>query len=159
MIIHEQTKAYEWDAIEFSHQPKSTDWYWALGIAVIAGCVLSIIGGNVLLAVLLFIGGVLIGFSAGQAHPGVHIVLSERGIGMNKQLYPYESIKSFWIYRDHRGADRIILTTERAVMPLRSVTLPKDIKATEIREYLLNFIPEKQTKPSSMDLLAESLGL
>ena len=159
MIIHEQTKAYEWDAIEFNHQPKSKDWYWALAIAVIAGCVLAIISKNDLLAVLLFAGGILIGFSAGRPHPGVHIAISERGISMNEQLYPYESIDSFWMYRDHRKANRIIITTARAVMPLRSVTLPDDIDATEIREFLLNFIPEKQTKPSSIDLIAESLGL
>ena len=159
MIIHEQTKAFEWDAIEFNHQPKSTDWYWALAIVIIAGCVLSIIGGNYLLAVLLFMGGILIGISAGHAHPPVHIGISEQGISMNNQLYPYETIQSFWMYRDHRKANRIIITTERAVMPLRSVTLPADVDATEIRTFLLNFIPEKETKPSSIDLIAESLGL
>jgi len=159
MIIHEQTKILEWDAIEFNHRPKSNDWYWALGIAVIAGCVLAIISKNYLLAILLFVGGILIGLSAEKPHPGVHVEISERGIRMNDQLYPYESIASFWMYRDHHGHDRIIVTTSRAVMPLRSITLPPDVPATELREFLLHFIPEIETKPSSIDLIAETLGL
>lgn len=158
-MIHDQTKQYEWDAMEYEHREKSTDWYWALGIAIVVGCILAIISSNYLLAVLIALGGVFIGFYGNDRPFHVHVEISERGIKLDRNLYAYEAIKSFWMYHDHRGHNRLLIVTARPVMPMRIVTLPDDIPATEVRDYLSNFIEEKESKPSTIDLLAEAVGL
>ncbi|KKW40533.1 MAG: hypothetical protein UY91_C0041G0006 [Parcubacteria group bacterium GW2011_GWB1_55_9] len=42
----------EWKGREYDHNPKSADWYWALGIIAVAATVAAILFGNYLLAVL-----------------------------------------------------------------------------------------------------------
>ena len=160
-MIHDQTKQFEWEAMEFEHYEKSTDWYWALGIAIVTGCILSIITKNYLLAVLLFLGGIFIGYFANEKPASVHVEISDRGIKLNKDLYLYDSISSFWMYIDHKGHHRISLITARKVMPQRVLTLPDQDGPTSvaIRDYLLERVEEKESKPSAIDLLAESVGL
>ncbi len=158
-MIHDQTKKFEWDATEFEHKPKSTDWFWALGIAVVTGIILCIIGHNYLLAILLAAGGILIGWHANDVPDPIHVEISERGIMLGKDLYTYDTIKSFWMYTDHSDHNKIIIVTSRTVMPQRILTLSETIKPTEIREYLLDCVDEKESKPTSLELLAESIGL
>lgn len=158
-MIHDQTKTFEWDAMEFEHRIKSTDWYWGLGIVFVTAIVLCIISHNYLLAALLFIGGIMVAVYANDVPKSVHVEISERGIKLDRDLYTHDTIKSFWMYVDHNDRNRLILVTGRSVMPQRIVTLPDTIEATDIREFLLNFIEEKEVKPSTIDLLAEAVGL
>lgn len=158
-MIHDETKEYEWDAMEFEHREKSVDWYWALGIAVVIGVILCIISKNYLLAILLIMGGGMIGFYANEKPLPVRVEISERGIKMNQDLYTYESISSFWMYKDHRNHNRLIIVTSRAIMPQRIVTLPDNVSFPEMRNYLTQYITEKETHPSLIDLLAELFGL
>jgi hypothetical protein len=158
-MIHAQTKKYEWDALEYEHQEKSTDWYWALGIAIVVGTILCIISHNYLLAVLLVFGGFMIGYYADDKARHVHIELSDRGVKIDNDLYIYESMGHFWMYTDHKNRNRITIITGRKIMPQTTLTLPETIPATEIRDYLLQFLEEKEIKPSIIDLLSESIGL
>jgi len=111
-MIHESTKQYEWDAIEHEHSKKSVDWFWALGIIILTGIILSIISKNYLLAILLALGGALIGWRANDDEELVHVEISERGIKLNRDLYTYDTIKSFWMYVDHRDRNRLIRLPE-----------------------------------------------
>jgi hypothetical protein len=157
-MIHDQTKKYTWDAMEFEHREKTVDWYWGLGIAIVTGIILCIIFKNYLLAVLLAVGGLLMGFYGDKPHPHVRVEISERGIRMDKDLYTYETIQSFWMYTDHRNHNRLIIVTGRPVMPQRIVTIPDSLPAKDLRTYLMDHIPEKETKPSLLDLLTDIIG-
>jgi hypothetical protein len=158
-MIHEETKKYSWEATEFEHREKSVDWYWALGIATVTGIILSVIGHNYFLAILLALGGLMLGFYANDKPRPVHVELSSRGIKLNEDLYTHETLQSFWIYTDHRGRKQLIIVTGRPVLPQRIVTLPSDIPANIIRQYLMAFVEEKETRPSAVDILAESIGV
>ena len=159
MMIHEQTKKFEWDATETDHREKTPDWYWALGIVILLACVLCIISKNYLLALLLIVGGVMIAYYGNDKPMPVHIELSERGIKLNDDLYTHDTIKSLWMYVDHKKRNRLSITTSRTVLPERIVTLPEDIPATMIRNYLLRFSEEKETNPSLIAIIAETVGL
>ena len=158
-MIHDATKQYEWDAMEYEHQEKSTDWYWALGIIVIIGAVLCIISHNYLFAVLLIFGGIMIGYYGNDRPKPVHVELSERGMKLDENLYTYETMGNFWMYTDHKDRNRLTVITGRKVLPQTTLTLPENIPAVEIRSYLSEFLEEKEIKPSVLDLLAESVGL
>lgn len=157
--MHEETRKYEWDAVEFEHMEKPVDWYWGLGIITVTGCVLSIISGNSLLAILLGIGGLMLGFYGNDKPRAAHVELSERGVRINEDFYRHETISSFWMYVDHKKRERIMFVTGRRIMPERIVTLPDTLSANQIRNFLLEHIEEKETKPSTIDIVAESLGL
>ena len=63
------------------------------------------------------------------------------------------------MYQDHKKKNQILIVTGRKVMPQRIISLPDDIPAIEIRKYLMQFIDEKESKPTIIDILAESFGL
>lgn len=158
-MIHDQTKQYSWEGVEHEHMEKTTDWYWGLGIVIVTGIIIAIISGNYLLAVLLLLGGIMLGIYANDKPHPVTVEISERGIKLNKDLYLYETMESFWMYQDHKQRNQIIIVTGRKVLPQRIISLPETIPATEIRNYLLKFITEKESKPNMIDVMAESFGL
>ena len=158
-MIHDHTRAFDWIAQTTEHKEKSVDWYWGLGIAIVAGCILAIIAQNYLLVVLLILGGTLLGFYANDRPHPISVEISARGIKFNKELYTYETMQSFWMYTDPKGIHKLLVVTGRPVMPERIVTLPETIPPTQIRNFLLQHLPEKETAPSAMDIVAESMGL
>lgn len=159
MIIHEKTKIFEWSATEVEHREKTNDWYWGLGVAVIAGCVLSLLASNYLLAVLLAVGGIMLGIYGNDKPRPVHIEISERGVVLNGNLYLFKSMKSFWIFRDRRGRDRLVLVTGRQVLPTHILTFGEGIDPITVRLFLLKHLEEKETKESIVDLIAEMIGM
>jgi hypothetical protein len=158
-MIHQQTKRYEWDGTEHEHVEKSVDWYWGLGIVMVTGIIIAIISKNYLLAVLLFIGGILLGYYANDKPEAVHIEISERGIKLDETFYTYETMRSFWMYQDHKKKNQLMLITGRSVLPERILLIPDDINVLELHAFLLERLTEKETKPSSINVIAESLGL
>ncbi len=158
-MIHDQTKQFIWDGVEHEHLEKSVDWYWGLGIVIVTGIIIAIVSKNYLLAVLLFMGGLMLGFYANDKPAPVHVEISERGIKLNRDLYIYESIVSFWMYKDHKDREQLVIVTGRKVLPQRIISLPSEISHLEIRNYLLDFVEEKESKPTLIDTIAESFGL
>ena len=45
----------EWEGREYDHNPKSADWYWALGIIATAGTIAPVLFGDYLLAILVIV--------------------------------------------------------------------------------------------------------
>lgn len=158
-MIHDQTKKYEWDATETSYREKSVDWYWGLGIIIVTGIIICILTKNYLLSVILLLGGFLVGYHANDKPGSVHVSISEHGIKINKDLYMYENIVSFWMYTDQFGKNRLILKTNRNMAPQHILRFSDDLPANEIRAYLKRYIEEKEEKPSIIHIIADGFGL
>jgi hypothetical protein len=101
----------------------------------------------------------MLGAYANDKPEPVHVEISERGIKLNRDLYIYETIASFWMYKDHNDRDQLVIVTGRKIMPQRIVSLPETVNPLELRKYLITFIEEKETKKNMLDTLAESFGL
>ena len=59
----------EWEGREYDHNPKSADWYWALGIIAVAATVASVLFGNYLLAVLVIVAAIALALHAAKRPP------------------------------------------------------------------------------------------
>ena len=149
----------EWSALEYEEKERSRDWFWALGIIVVTSSIAAIIFGNYFFAVLLLISGLLLGFFAIKKPEMVSYELDEKGLKIKTRLYPYESIKSFWVQTDSAGDSALqptlFIKSERAFMPIlsipienklaeniRSMMLSKNIIEEEMREHLSEKIME-----------------
>ena len=97
----------EWSALEYEERERGTDWFWALGVVVVASSVAAIIYSNYFFAALLFISGVLLGFFAIKKPDRISYELNERGLKIGTQLYFYENIKSFWVQIDKAGESKL----------------------------------------------------
>lgn len=157
-MIHEETTEFSWDTLEYEHREKSTDWYWALGILIVIGAVIAFITKNFLFGVLILLGGFLIGLFAGKKNQPISIEISSRGVLINNSLIDFNAISGFWMYKNPFGIRKLILKTNRNITPIISIPLPDDLRAVDLRDFLLKVIPEQELQESAIDLIMERIG-
>lgn len=158
MSIHEETIEFSWTTYEYEHREKSTDWYWALGILVVVTAAISFINKNLLFGFLILMGGFMIGLFANKKNNPVSVEVSVRGININETALNFSDIVAFWMYRNPLGIRKLILKTNKAMIPMVSIPLSEDMRAAELREFLLTKITEKELKESFIDLVSERIG-
>src|ERR1035437_6245935 len=129
----------EWFALEYEEKERSADWFWALGVIVVAGSVASIIFGDYFFAILLLLGGISLGFFAVKKPNMISYELGEKGLKIRGELYPYENIKSFWVQANSDTETDLPAQTEkkptlfiksgRFMMPI--ISMPIDVTQAE----------------------------
>ncbi len=147
----------KWSAIEYEEKERGTDWYWALGIIVVAGSIASIIFGNYFFALLLVLGGFCFVMFSFKKPEMINYSLSEKGLQIKSQLYPYKNIKSFFVRTEHQPI--LLIKTAGIFMPILSVPLD-GIYPEDVKEIMLhNEIPEEEMKEHFSEKIIDRLGL
>lgn len=151
-----------WSALEYEEKERSDDWFWALGIIVATLSIASIIFENYFFATLLIIGGLLLGWFAIKKPDTVVYELNSKGLKIRDRLYPYESIKAFWIQVDFTPNSNLkpmfFIHSERAFMPVLSIPIDKDI-AEDIHSIMSEKeIAEVEMKEHPSEKIMEVLG-
>jgi hypothetical protein len=150
---------FEWEGKEYEHNPKSDDWYWALGIVAIAGTIASILFGSYLLALLIIIAATTIALHAAK-YPSTHrFRLVENGIMIGDVLHPFERMTSFTDLEDIEGKLPPLLSikTESWHSPHLEIPL-NDVDADAVYAYLLHHVDEGVHHHTFNDLVAAWLG-
>lgn len=158
MSIHEETIEFSWTTYEYEHREKSTDWYWALGILVVVTAAISFISKNLLFGFLILMGGFMVGLFANKKNDPISVEISARGVNVNGTALNFNDIIAFWMYRSPIGVRKLILKTNKTMAPMLSIPLPEDMRAAELREFLLTKITEQELKESFVDLVSERIG-
>ncbi|MFA6533423.1 MAG: hypothetical protein WCT22_05550 [Patescibacteria group bacterium] len=151
-----------WSALEYEEKDRSKDWFWALGIIVVTSSIASIIFGNYFFAVLLVLGGFLLGFFAIKKPDMVTYELNEKGLKIRNRLYPYESIKAFWVQADFNPDSNVkpifFIHSERAFMPVLSIPIDKSIAEDIYSIMTTKEIAEVEMKEHPSEKIMEVLG-
>lgn len=158
-MIHNETKKYTWSVAPYEHYERSVDWYWVMGILVLAMIIISIVTRNYLFAFLLVMGSVLTVMSLRKAPHDMQIEISERAISINGHIYQYDQIHSFWMYKDLKEKPNILIHTKRALFPKIVIPLLPDMDFVELHTFLIDKIAEEEQYESSIDRIADRLGL
>ena len=53
-LLDQEYETLLWEAYEYEPKERSADWYWIVGIIALAICVVSLIYGNIIFAILVF---------------------------------------------------------------------------------------------------------
>jgi hypothetical protein len=161
-------ESLKWSQLEYEEKERSSDWFWALGVIVIASSLASIIYGNYFFGILLVISGALLWYFAKRKPEMVSFELNEKGLKIRNHLYPYENIKSFWvqIYQqqtDKQGSvtelqPKLFIKSERFFMPI--ISMPIEDNLTEDIHFIMttNNVPEEEMKEHASEKIMESLG-
>ena len=149
---------FEWEAHEFEKQHKSSDWYWGLGIAVIVLASVSFIFNNVILGILVIIAGFLIALFAMNHHEPSRFALTGRGLVVDDELFPFQTLESFWVdTSDKHRTPRLLVKSQKLTMPLIVIPL-EDVDEEEIEEFIGRYLPlDEHTEPIAHKLF-ERLG-
>jgi hypothetical protein len=154
--VAKQTFKLEWDAHEYEHKERSSDWYWAVGIVAVSGAIASIIFGNVIFALLILLCVFSLTLHINNPPDVIQVMVNEYGITRDDTLYPYHSLHSFWVDEEHPHR-KVILKSKKLLMPLIVIPLG-EMDGDEVREILLKQLPEEFLSLPFLEKLLEYFG-
>ena len=147
----------EWDAHEYEHKERNPDWFWAVGIISVAIAITAIIFGNIIFGILVLLAAFTLSMFASRPPQHLNVTVDERGISKGKVRYPFTTLKSFWIDTEH-SHKKIILQSEKMLMPLIVVPLADEVDVDELHENLSLFLSEEFHSLPFVERLLERLG-
>ena len=147
----------EWDAHEYEHKERSSDWFWAVGIISVSVAVTAVILGNIIFGILVLISAFALSLFANRLPSTIHMIVDEKGVTRSKALYPYSTLKSFWIDMEHPHK-KIILRSEKMFMPLIVIPLGDNTDVEEIHENISSMLSEEFHSLPFVEKILEYLG-
>jgi hypothetical protein len=154
-----RTALLEWEGREYDHNPKSADWYWALGILSVAGAVASLLFGNILLALLIIIATIVLALHAAKEPPLHRFQLVEEGIRVGEELHSFDRMVSFSVLEDveNEYPPMISIKTESWLSPHLIIPL-SGVNPDAVYAYFLEHVEEDEHPHTFTDLVAGWLG-
>ena len=148
----------EWRGREHEHRTRGIDWYWGVGLAGVVFSLAVLLFGNALLALLIFIAtGVLVVFSLHEPKT-TRFMLVPRGLVIDKKLYPFQTLESFWIDDEHPALPpKLIIKSAQPLMPLIVIPL-ENVAVDEVHRFLAEKLPEEEQHEPFSHRLLELLG-
>jgi len=148
----------KWQAHEYFHYERSMDWYWAVAIISLSIITLAFLFDDYLFALVVIVGVFTLVMYANRKPRLITFEVNRKGVRVDKMLYPYASIESFWVEDHHEHPEpRLILKSNKVVMPFIIIPIA-EIHPDEVHQYLLNFIPEEEHHEPLAQRIMESLG-
>jgi len=153
----------EWSALEYNHKEHSPDWYWAVGLIVLAVFVIAIWTGSYLFGIFVVISGASL-FLLNLRHPHeVKFSITNEGLTIDKDTYEWEKIKSFNIKKplpskEGGTTSKLLVETTKYFLPIYTIPIPNEL-VSEVKELLLEIIPMSDELNESQSLqFMEKLG-
>ena len=135
-----------WKAPEYVRNKRTADWYWAVSLLGIAGVFASVYFGNYLFGVIVLLSAVLV-ITASLKPVHIHdVVLTENGIKVDNKFTAFENISGFWIYNHPREGDKLLLKSDKVLIPVPVLPLVGQISTEQLRDILGPRIPETEIK-------------
>lgn len=151
-----EIETINWSALEYEEKERGVDWFWALGIIIVAGSIASIIWSNYFFAILLILSGLLLGFFAIKKPEEVHYELNEQGLKIKTRIFPFEEIKAFWIQETPK--ESLFIRSSRMFAPMLSIPIDKNISEKIKNIFLSKNITEEEMKEHFSEKIMENLG-
>jgi hypothetical protein len=147
-----------WEVLTHVHRERTNDWYWAVGLSAIVAAGISIWLGNLLFGVLIILCAGSLGALAMRG-PREHTVeIDSRGIAVDGTLYPYRTLKSFWV-DDNPEYPRLFITTAGLIMPHMALPLDDMSHAQAVQDYLQPRLEQVEQEPHLGEHIIHMLGL
>ena len=147
----------KWQAPEYHHYQRSTDWFWAVGIITLCISILAFIFDNALFGILILLSAGILVFYVLRAPEDVDYEINKKGVVIGKELHPYLTIEAFWLETDNNIESKIILKSKRSFLPYITIPIHKD-NADEIASVLRNSLEEKELSEPVAHKVMEYLG-
>lgn len=149
-----------WSGYEYEHKEKTTDWFWAISIIAICLSAIAIIYSNFLFGIFILIAAITMMILAKNKPDIIEFVISPKGIIINKKLYMYSNLRSFWVETHGSHIPTIFIKTKHNLHGLFIIPLETDaVDPNDIRDYLLQALPEEHIHEPISHRFMKFLGL
>ena len=154
-----------WESYSHQNVERSDDWFWGLGVIAVATVLISLVMGNILLALIIGLAGFLLYRQEREpVDPKVLVKITKQGVRLNNNLYTYEKIRSFWVEDAQTGAGegnnrpaRLILHYRRVFVPnIHIPIIGPNPKA--VRELMLKYGEEERHVETFTEQVFDLLG-
>lgn len=143
-----------WKTHEFEYREKSIDWYWILGIIAIFGALIAVVFSNLIFAVLIIVGAFVMFLYGSKLPDTINCEINKRGVRVDKKLYPYNLLESFWVDEINEHKPKLLMTS-KSTLALHIVIPIRDISPDSVRDYLSKHIPEIEQSESFTERIME----
>jgi len=130
-----------------------------VGIALITYFAIS---QNYLASFLFFLAGITVAiglYSKNKNTQNIICKIKTEGVQINDDLYPYENLKSFWIFYDPPYHQELSIRSKK-MFTGGYIKIPLgEEDPLKIRKFLIKFIPEKKQEEALVDVFARMVGL
>ena len=146
----------EWTAPEFEQYQKSKSWFIATGI--IAGLLFlwALYTKNFIFALMIGLSYFTIIIYATKKPKEIKLAIIPKGIKIEKTLYEFENLKSFWLFYNPPEIKELSLRSKKTIMPYIKLPLGEQ-NPVEVRNVLIKYLPERKHKESLVDNLARQI--
>ncbi|HEY4517459.1 MAG TPA: hypothetical protein VJI74_01035 [Candidatus Paceibacterota bacterium] len=153
----ESETSLTWSGYEYAFRHRSPDWYWALAILALAGATTAFIFNNALFAIIILLGAFVLALHAAKKPTSIQFTVTERGILINRALYPFETLDSFWVSKEEDTPEpRLIVKSKKIFMPY--IVLPLTVPHEKIEEFLLLKLKKEEHHEPMAHRLMEYVG-
>lgn len=134
---------FEWYADNYSFTERSTDWYWALGIAGLAIMLACVLFGQYLLGLVTLAGAIAIAIQGARPVREHYFFITEEGVGIDTVLYPFETMRDFSVveFLDDTLPPALSLKTDHIFAPHIMIPIT-GADPEEVYDYVLRRVPE-----------------
>ncbi|MEA2113443.1 MAG: hypothetical protein U9P63_02185 [Patescibacteria group bacterium] len=146
----------EWSAPEFFYFEKSEIWFVVSGLITLALFVLALWTRNILFALLIILGYISITAYAIKKPRNIAINIGPQGIKIDNTLYPYDNLKSFWIFYEPPELKEISVLSRKKIMPHIKIPLGNQ-DPNEAKKVLIQYLRKKKQDESLIDNIARQL--
>ncbi len=145
-----------WHTLEYASSKRSNDWFWGFGLIVFLGIAVAFFLDNGLLAVIILLSAAVVGILSVRDPREIDCRLSERGVLVGDDFYPYRQIGSFSIHNRH-DEPKLVLSLKKFMVPHISIPLG-NTNQKEVRSFLKEYVPEEDEHHDVADSIARRLG-
>jgi len=147
---------FAWETHEYLHTPKTSDWFWAIGIVAAACVFISVLMGNILFAIFIALAAFALSLYAARRPKVINVEINSKGIRVDKTVFPFAHIKTFALLVDSRSPS-LILTVDKLLMPHILIPLG-GVEAEDVRTLLLPRLPESHYEEPISQKLFDAFG-
>jgi len=146
----------KWSAPEFIQYSKSKSWFIIAGL-IAAGLLLwALLTKNFIFALLIGLSYFSITVFALKKPRGINLAITAKGIKIDKTLYEFDNLKSFWIFYEPPLVKELSLRSKKTIMPYIKIPLGEQ-NPVKVRRLLMKYLPERKHKESLIDNLSRGL--
>lgn len=148
-----------WEALEYEHVEKSSDWYWAVGIVAFSIALISIILGNIIFSIVIVVSTFALLVSASRKPTLVRFELTKLGLHINDEYRQYNELKSFWVENNshHDGKSKLFFRPRGMTSPVLTIPI-EEIDPEDVRDFLLDILLEEEHSESILHKFFQYLG-
>ncbi len=147
-----------WRGPEFEHYPHERKWY--IGALLILALIVfyAVIKGGIIMAILFTLIGLVGYLLLTQPQKVIDFAVTYEGILVNDEIFPYDNIKSFWIFYEPPHTRVISLHMRGFLRPYLHVPLHQ-VDPVDVHKALVEFVPEVKQEENMVDVLERLLRI